>query len=250
MVEKDVILYSGGMDSYIGELFLQGLPAYSTKKLLPLYIDYKGSACNKEKEIVKNLNPQVQIIEDVLNLSGMEHGQDNLLFGRNMYFCLLAAPITDKYIYLLGLKNSKLPDNTAKFFEKASTVLSEIKGEEVVVCSPFVSSEHFPSHGMVKEEIVDWYFNNGYSLLYLLEHTSSCYFSEHMFCGECMGCFYFYCAVYQYIKNITPSKLTKWRNAFTNKELVKQELNIANSGGHFPLRAEAIREIAKDMGVS
>lgn len=248
---KDVILFSGGMDSYVGDLFLN--EKYYSKNgetLLPLYIDYKGSACKKEKEIVKKIHPYTQIIDNVLNLQGMEHGVDNFLFGRNMYFCLLAAPITSKIIYLCGLENSMISDNTAVFYNKASELLTQIKGEEVIVASPFVNSnQHLSFCGMEKEEVVNWYVCSGYSLRYLLEHTSSCYFSEYMYCGNCLGCFNFYCAVYPHIK----SNKLRWLKAeyrFKNKYLVKRELDEALKGWRSPIRTKTIKDIAFDLGVS
>lgn len=253
-MKQDVLLYSGGMDSAIGRLYLNDRYYNKSKEreLLSLYINYKGSACEKEKKIVKNLDPAVKIIDNVLNLSGKEGGAHNLLFGRNLYFCILAAELTDKYIYLLGLKNSVMPDNTPYFFKKASAVLSEIKGKEIVVCSPFVDKpvdSLFYFYGRTKEEVVDWYIQQNYSLLKLLEGTSSCFYDEHMFCGQCLSCFYFYCAVYKYIKKQFNPIFDKWKNRFINKELVKQELKKARAGIYFSSRAEAIEMIAKDMDI-
>lgn len=236
----DIILYSGGMDSYIGDLYLREKKYNNTfgKVLTPLYVDYNGSACKKEKRLVKQLHPYTQVMENVLDLNGREHGEDNFLFGRNMFFCLLAAPMTEKYIYLCGLANSLISDNTRSFYEKASIVLSEIKQAPVKVTSPFTHME--------KEEVVDWYIEQGHTLFDLLTTTSSCYYSDSMFCGECLGCFNFYCGIF---KHLIQNRWLSVEYRFTNKLLVKNELTAANDGYRSPIRTETIRSIAHEMGI-
>lgn len=206
MAEKDVMLYSGGMDSYIGAMFLKA--QNKDRQIVPMYVNYKEPLCAKEltmalfqrRDVAKNKEEaQFLIRSDEFNFNGKSEGAFNVLFGRNLHFCLLAAPHTNKYIYLFGTKDGLIADNNLTFYEKASDILSHIKGEEVIVTSPF--------YHLTKAEIVDWYVeqNGQDAIVKLVTQTSSCISPNHLFCGKCSGCFNFFCAVYKYLK------MNKWQ---------------------------------------
>lgn len=205
-MERDVMLYSGGMDSYIGAMYLKA--QNKDNHIVPMYINYKEPPCAKELTIAlfqrRNLAKTPEEVEflvrsEEFNFNGKSEGAFNVLFGRNLHFCLLAAPYTNKYIYLFGTKDGLIADNNPVFYEKASNILSHIKGEEVIVTSPLSD--------LTKVEVVDWYVeqNGQDAIVKLVTQTSSCVKADHLFCGRCSGCFNFFCAVYKYLK------MNKWQ---------------------------------------
>ena len=91
-----ILLFSGGMDSYIAYFYLQN--KYPSRLITPLYIDYKGKYCKKEMETVKELLPQTVIIQNVFNFSEKEIGDKCYIPNRNLFLASIAAEYGNKVI--------------------------------------------------------------------------------------------------------------------------------------------------------
>lgn len=230
--ENSILLFSGGIDSYIGYLYAKA-GTLSNEIITPIYIDYKGTACDKEQQIAVKLLPFTEVVKNVFNLSDFQsHDKHSTLVGRNLYFCTYAALRTDRYIYLCGLKNSDMLDNVPEFYSSASDVLTQIMGKKIIVKSPFPALE--------KEEIVDWYMQEQKGdLEVLVNNTTSCYHPFKQYCGECLNCFYLYCSLFKYTNTLV----------FTNDDIILDELRATLKGKREPKRTKAIQAIAKSKGL-
>ncbi|MHA1621625.1 MAG: 7-cyano-7-deazaguanine synthase [Candidatus Heimdallarchaeaceae archaeon] len=224
-MKKLIVLFSGGMDSFAG--YLHAKESYPNHNIQAMYIDYCGTGCNKEIEIAKKLIPEVKIVQNVFNFTGTEIGGHSFLYARNLYFVTYASQFAD-IIYLCGLKNSDMLDNTYDFYKKASVICSQVKGKDVEVTSPFYEDE--------KEEVVDWLVMTygAKQAVEWLEITTSCYHPTEQFCFRCHNCAFFLFAVW------------KWRNAFNkkltfhDKEVLKYHYDNAKLGKLPPKRTKSV----------
>jgi len=165
-----ILLFSGGMDSYIAWHYL-GKPK-------TVYFDLGTPYAQKEIKVIKQLVPDT-IIETCLNLESRQIG-DYFIPYRNLYFALLANKYSDE-IVMAGLKDDGIEDKNEAIFAEWSLLLSKMILRPVVVQSPFWQ--------MTKEDIVKWYIDNVEDTELLLK-TVSCYSEEDTnYCGRCRSCF-------------------------------------------------------------
>jgi len=224
-----VVLFSGGIDSYAGYLLAKRTYGYE-HTITPVYIDYKGKGCNKEKAIAKSLVPETVIIDGVFDFTGKEEGDEAFLYARNLYFTTFVSRFADM-IYLCGLKNSEMLDNTKEFYQTATKVLSQIKGSLVQVTSPFIHME--------KEEVVDMLFNDfgKETAITAITKTTSCHDPDEDWCWNCPNCFYFLCAVWEYRDKLP------YEMRFDNKEILKYYYQKSLDFKLPPVRTKTIKEI-------
>lgn len=170
------LLYSGGLDSYIGWHFL-GKPD-------TIYVDIKHGYNSKERKAIQQTIPETKIVEDVLNLHLFEQA-DAYIPMRNAFLVLTAALHSDlnkgEEIVLVVQKGElDLGDRTPWFLHTMGTLMSAMNKSNMKVTSPFFE--------MTKTDMLKWYMSQGLSK-YTLKKTVSCYSNSYIPCGSCGACF-------------------------------------------------------------
>jgi len=164
-----ILLFSGGMDSYIAWHYL-GKPA-------TVYFDLGTPYAQKEIKVVKELVPTT-IIEDCLSLKSRQIG-DYFIPYRNLFFALLANKYSDDII-MAGLKDDGIEDKNEAIFAEWSDMLSRMINRKITVRSPFWQ--------MTKENIIGWYIKK-VGDIDSLKKTVSCYSeADTNYCGKCRSC--------------------------------------------------------------
>lgn len=168
---KRILLYSGGLDSYIAYHYLE------TPQTLYMAIGHKYE--NWELEAVRSTLPQT-IVNTDLELGKWEEDDANLPM-RNALLCMMAAYYSDT-IYLVVQKGEMtIPDRSHKFFYEFPNWLSFLNNRQIQVSTPFTE--------MTKTEMVAWYLRQGLPPEDLYS-TRSCFSLEHSQpCGVCAACF-------------------------------------------------------------
>lgn len=192
---NEILLFSGGLDSYIAWHYLS--------KPQTVYFSIKHRYDAIEQEVIKQLIPTT-FIDNSLYLGDQEK-KDAFIPFRNIYLMMMATKYSSK-IYLGGVKEDRISDNTEESFLELSEFLSKYSGRKIEVLSPF--------RHLMKWEIVKWYLDNNLSLGYLY-NTVSCYSGKTLFCGGCKSCFRKWVA---FVKNKLPI-------SFSNDNL-KQEYKL------------------------
>jgi 7-cyano-7-deazaguanine synthase len=227
-----VLLFSGGMDSYIAYHYLSDKFIFPDNEVLPIYIDYNGRYCKKEKEVVKKLLPQTVIVDNYLDLYYLEDEKTFYLPNRNIYLLTMASNYGDNIMFG-GLKDDNVGDKSYEFSKLMSSVLTQSLGREVKVDSPF--------WGMEKIDILRWYYQHIGSFSDgddPIMHTTSCYHPTETYCGRCASCFRKACAFQAVGVNL----------AFYNDDLA---LNYyKNRFKYTRKRVESIETICKRLGVA
>ena len=169
---SSVLLYSGGMDSYI------------IRKLLKpdkcLYIDF-GIEQNKYE---RNLLPaDVEVVELPLHQFMSKDG-NNVILLRNLIFAAIAVNYGDD-ILLGGVADDVHYDSSIEFVEKETELFNSFLKNEglppVRVRAPFKT--------LTKEELLRKYVDSGNDVDDLLKYSWSCYSPENgKECGHCTAC--------------------------------------------------------------
>jgi 7-cyano-7-deazaguanine synthase in queuosine biosynthesis len=172
-----VVLFSGGIDSYIAWHYL-GMPK-------TVYFDLNTPYSKKEIKVVKKLIPET-IIEKVIDFSTRQEGENAYIPYRNIHLAMLANKYSDN-IVIAGLKDDKVNDKNEKVFHELSSFMSDMMNRPILIHSPFWD--------MTKEQIVGWYLHRYRNSINNLMETISCYSSSKKnYCGRCPACFRKWCA--------------------------------------------------------
>jgi len=183
--KRHVMLYSGGLDSYIHYMLLTRVYMY---RVTPLYIDYNGKYSNKEKLIAQKLVPETVIINPI-DLSQYED-ENHTIKNRNMLLITLASthfPEIKSFIVggIAGTGNLvKRTDADIAALESYAKSLSRANNSD-----PFYIWSAFPKKD--KSETVAEYLKYLTSLQFkvsTLIQTTSCYDKDELWCGRCLGC--------------------------------------------------------------
>jgi len=176
---KEVLLYSGGIDSFIGYYYLNK----------PQLISFDLGSKYTQKELKYNPLKTENIIYDE-SLKWLGENEQNLnahIPFRNLYLALTAVAKYSDIIYICGLKDDEMTDKNEQVFNLWSNHFSELENRQIQILSPFWN--------LTKEDIVKWY-SNKYNKEDLLK-TVSCYSNEDIiYCGKCQACFRKACALY------------------------------------------------------
>ena len=189
-MNEPVLLYSGGIDSYITWFFLK--KNYGNVKCF--YIDYGGMYCNKEITHIRNAELPFQVKILNMDLGVMEMGVNAYIPNRNLYLLTKASEFGD-HIYYGGLKDDNVGDKTPGFASSLSHTLTLSLGRRITVDSLFWQKEkaaiieHFGRMCMAS----GWTFHQVVECL--VYKTTSCYDKVDHYCGECPSCFRKYCAL-------------------------------------------------------
>lgn len=172
MMEKNILLFSGGLDSLIAWYYLD--------KPVCLYVDI-GHRYNKtEKESIQRvakLTEMTIIIDRRIYLGDQERG-DAFIPMRNSFLLHTAALYADNIWIAIQKGEMEIPDRSDKFLEAIGSLLSFLQEREIKVDTPF--------REMTKTEMVRWYLERGHPVEALYT-TTSCYNGNS--CGECAACF-------------------------------------------------------------
>ena len=171
---KKVLLYSGGLDSYIGAKVLG-----SDWDLA--YFDIEHKYAKKEIETMTSLSLPFDIHSSLsLKEQWIEH-ESGFIPQRNPLLISLAQAIYDAdEIALCAVAGELSADKHSRFFTLMSNLLSYTANKPVRVFSPFQKN--------TKSQIVKKYLELGNSLEPLL-NTRSCYSPDIDNCGQCQACF-------------------------------------------------------------
>ena len=184
---KQVILYSGGMDSHIGAFFLQQQGDWEL-----LYVNLCLPYSDKElTHIAKRQRIQSVTIWDGIPL--LQRGDH--IPQRNVLLCtraMVAYGNDVSAIALCSVADDVYSDNSVPFHRAMSSLLSLTAGHPVRVFSPLRTGIDNQAHNensplLTKEQAVAEYLKYGGDPE-TLKQTVSCYSGEHTICGECTAC--------------------------------------------------------------
>jgi len=188
-MKKVVILYSGGLDSFVMWKIAEK-EGYDYKLV---HFDIGQPYAKKELEAIKKLGEKVEIrkvdwINSEEQIKGKKDNFSIFIPGRNLTLASLAASIyLPDEVWLGALMGEIHKDAT----DKNLTFLNETNKLFKYVFSPFERQPQvkFPlvDRKMGKFEEVKWLIDNGIPKEEILE-TSSCLSGEEGKCGTCMVC--------------------------------------------------------------
>jgi 7-cyano-7-deazaguanine synthase in queuosine biosynthesis len=172
IMNKQVILYSGGMDSFI--------LASMYPDAMKLYVDVNSKYSEKELAFL----PGDVVRSHDLNLAEYER-DDAIIPARNMFLALIAAQYGEHI--MLGATHGDLStDKDENWASMATSILRYM-----------FSGKHFqpardmqvllPIKDKTKAELVRQYQLAGHDAQALLQ-TVSCYHPQHKHCGACKSC--------------------------------------------------------------
>ena len=172
-MKTKVLLYSGGMDSYI--------LSHLEKPDICLYIDVRGIYSKKEREnLIKPAHGK--LIIDTLDIGKFERG--DVLPMRNAYFILNAAQYGEEII-LGSVDGDRAYDNhswCATLMEMVTNYIHQdkrLKDSRIKV--------RLPCKDKTKIQLLQDFISSGGDPMFLYESVS-CYDSELLHCGKCKAC--------------------------------------------------------------
>lgn len=176
MAHKEVLLFSGGLDSYVAWHYLDKPPV--------LFLDAKQSYVDKERTTVThfaNRHPEMQLeIDRTLDLSAWERANFYIPY-RNVLFSMVGSLYAPQ-VHLIGIKGDSVNDNNPEATKRMSEFYNHFDPEApITVSSPF--------YEMTKSQIVEWYIKQDLPVDDLVR-TRSCYDKNVAGqCGRCGSCF-------------------------------------------------------------
>lgn len=174
-MRKKVLLYSGGMDSYIF--------SYLEKPDLCLYIDVHGVYSKKERDNLI-LPPYGQLIIDVLDIGKFE--RENLILPmRNAYFILNAIQYGEDII--LGAMSGDRSFDKNDWFAKLMEMVTNYMWQEQHWTERRKIKIHLPGKDKTKTELLKEFMLEGGDPKFLYE-SISCYDPKTLHCGKCKAC--------------------------------------------------------------
>lgn len=215
-----ILLFSGGLDSYIAWHYLGKPPT--------VYFHLGTPYSGKEIKVIKELIPETKV-EYILQLGDRQIGANAYIPYRNLHLALLANKYADTII-IAGLKDDMVNDKNEEIFMKFSMLMSDMMQRKIRVESPFWE--------MTKEQVVRWYLQQGLPVGDL-QNTISCYtdtiFSNQ--CWVCPACFRKWCALKANKVPVPP---------FENIPLIQDYLARAKAGIYEPERNATIIQVVAD----
>jgi len=228
---KKVILFSGGLDSFIGWHYL-GKPR-------AVYVDLNSRYSHKERTTVEKLAKLCSmelIIDKTLDIRPWEEPNANIQM-RNMFLLMIGTYYGNEVYLIVQQGEMSIPDRTKQFFLNAQQLVNylwEDKKRPIKFDSPFWY--------MTKADMVKWYLDQGLDPENL-KRTVSCYSSEGKQCGQCSSCFRRWIAfeynniheeydnditkykkIPEYVKNMKAGKYDMKRTSQTKEVLKKYNL--------------------------
>ena len=214
-----VLLYSGGLDSYIAWEWLKR-PKTIYGAIGHRYQDYELHAISKT---IPNT-----LVDHSLNLKCWEEPDANIPM-RNALLLMTAAQ-QFKHLNPLDLVlvvqrgEMTIPDRTQGFFSSMGTLLTNLNERIIWVTSPFFH--------LTKTQMVEWYVQSGFPVDALLK-TRSCFNgNRYKPCGACGACFRRWVAFTNNgIEEEHVNDITKWSG-------IQTYINKMRAGEYDELRAK------------
>ncbi len=174
---KKVLLYSGGMDSYI----ISKLEKFDTL----LYIHTGSKYADLEVEFLKKQGIDVTV-DRRLDLSDVEM-MSALVPLRNLFFAMIGTYYGDE-IVLGATSGDRSTDKDDFFAEKTSELLSRIYSKSWWSEGRNINL-NLKYKKWTKKQLVDEYIKRGFSIDELIEKSMSCYTPVNgKQCGQCKPC--------------------------------------------------------------
>jgi 7-cyano-7-deazaguanine synthase in queuosine biosynthesis len=170
-----IVLYSGGLDSYIGWWLLRQETGWQ-----PVYFKLNTPYTWKEVKYMPQADEVVfSSMLDLRHIEGIHIPQ------RNVLLCAAAQSIFNAdEVALCSVADDIYPDNNIVFHRRMSQLLTHTAQKAVQVFSPFML---VPGHGMTKTQAVSQYLKLGGDAR-MLQMTISCYDPNVVQCGTCRAC--------------------------------------------------------------
>ena len=184
---KSVLLYSGGMDSFIIN--------YIYKPDILLYIDINQPYQKLEIELIRKWMNESKTKQELIVFDlkipdfCIKNGHVPL---RNVFFIEIASLFGD-VVYLGALKGETSRDKTKSFRRSINRFINYQMTDPLMLKSGKKIKVVFPLKNLTKTQALKKYLDLGGTMYDLTEYTISCY-SEDGWCGECMSCFRRYVA--------------------------------------------------------
>jgi 7-cyano-7-deazaguanine synthase len=185
---KHVLLYSGGMDSYIAYWYLREEKKIPNEDILLLYVPLGHKYQHEEYAVVQKsyelfpLDTHLFVDHGTLELGRLEEPSAYIPL-RNSFLAHVASFHADN-IWLISQKGeTNLGDRSIRGFKLMGETLTHLydDGRTVTVDSPFWT--------MTKVDMVRWYKKAGLSIENL-KKTHACYHPVgKQGCGKCSACF-------------------------------------------------------------
>lgn len=177
-MDKQVLLYSGGMDSFIA--------AHTHPGAALLYIDTGARYAAKEIEALPRVTPKHRPVHVDRRLSLADVERDDLIVPARNLLLVTIATYHGNDILLAATAGDKSTDKDQVFADKASDLLTHI-----------YNSHHFEGFGQVRVQLPYKEASKGQMVAeYLrtegdpqtLANTMSCYHPVLEHCGQCKAC--------------------------------------------------------------
>lgn len=176
MKKRQVLLFSGGMDSLIA--------AHLHPAAIKLYVATGSKYQDKELSHLKlEYGPSEILYDHRLNLGDVER-DDAIVPARNLFLTAIAALYGDEII-LCAVNGDGSTDKDSRFaFLQTATLQHVFSPPHFTDFQPRII---LPMRDKCKGEWVAWYLNAGGSPEHLARSVS-CYHPTHFHCGRCKAC--------------------------------------------------------------
>jgi len=215
----NIILYSSGVDSYIGYYYLKD--TLKIENLIPVYINLNHIYSKTEQQYIMKYRPNCVILE-FNQISKYEH-HDAFIPNRNLLMALLTTihfnyNNRDINIYTGGLLDDRISDNNREIYKEFSSCLTKSNNPiKVKMKSAF-------NFNLTKSEIVNWFIERYGNIKDLSKETFSCYNPDvtkpDPHCYNCRACFRRNVALFPYkILPFNKNKIVEYYSELkSNKE--------------------------------
>lgn len=236
---KDIILYSGGLDSFITYQWVSlSKHSRNSDKIQPVYFQLGHKYQDRELTAIRQTIPKTEIAAGLEGLGSWEE-EDAFIWHRNIFLVLAATRFlrNEKGTVWLTVQQDEMsiPDRSTKAFIGLNLLLSNLKqpSEYWKVETPWADSD--------KTDMVFWYLHDAGLSLDLLLRTWSCYSFEKsagqdLHCGNCPACIRRYIALV--LNGVDCTKLFDCDPRQTL--LAEQYRQAARSGRYSKKRSERI----------
>ena len=168
MVPKPVLLYSGGIDSFLARYYLK------TKFNIDPYLVYYCVRCRYSREelefIIGQLGSDI-VIDTTFNFGDIEE-ESSFIPNRNLHFAMHAAAKYNKKVYIGGTASDRVSDNNEEMMDTLTYVVNRsLSCEDIHITSPFWNSHKC----QLAENYVSEHDDKINAVLDLAFDTFSCY---------------------------------------------------------------------------
>jgi len=174
---NDVILYSGGLDSFLVHQKLTS----EGKNVRLVYFNIGSKCCSQEIELFRSHDFEQVISEPVEVYDNLRMGflETSTAFvpNRNILAAVMAHSVTNSdKIWIGGTLSDRVNDNNEKVFSYLSNLLTYMYNKQITITSPFYNDHKC---NLIKEYVSTngWnhYKNSRLAQLALIKATFSCY---------------------------------------------------------------------------